>query len=213
MATHPTIWGEPVDLTVVVATFGDESWADLALERAVPSAVAEGVPVEPVHAASLHEARNIGLDRVATEWVVWLDADDELEPGYVAHMSSGWADVRAPSVRYVVDGAVTSAKMPRVSGHRHACAARCLPAGNWLVVGAAVRADLVRALGGWRDWPMYEDWDLWLRCHLAGASIQAVPKAVYRAHARSDSRNRAPDAAARLEAHRMIAAANGVPVP
>jgi cellulose synthase/poly-beta-1,6-N-acetylglucosamine synthase-like glycosyltransferase len=70
------------------------------------------------------------------------------------------------------------------------------------------RTELLRKVGGWRDWPLYEDWDLWLRCHLAGATFEAIPRAIYRAHARVDSRNRAPDRAARLAAHEAIHRAN-----
>ena len=78
------------------------------------------------------------------------------------------------------------------------------------MIGSAVRADLVREVGGWRDFDWSEDWDLWLRCHLAGASFEPVPEAVYRAHVRLHSRNRGASDSKRLAAHRAIAEANGV---
>lgn len=204
-----------MDVTVCVGTFGDSSWIRLAQDRALPSARALGVPTVHVHADTLHEARNGAVAQVETEWVIHLDADDELERGYVDAMAGGTADVRAPAVRYVRGTGDRSApaRMPRVAGHTHDCAARCLPYGNWLVVGAAVRAQLVLTVGGWRNFPWSEDWDLWLRCYLAGASFEAIPTAVYRAHVRRGSRNRAMVGSARLDAHRAIAAANGVPVP
>jgi hypothetical protein len=49
--------------------------------------------------------------------------------------------------------------------------------------------------------------------HLAGATFEAIPAAIYRAHVRRDSRNRGASQAAKLTAHRAIAAANGVPIP
>ena len=203
-----------MDVTVAIATFGAEHWRELAHDRAIPSAVALGTKYVHAHAGSLHEARNAALDMVGTEWVIHLDADDELEPGYVEAMAAGTADVRAPSVRYVsAPRQPVRPRMPMVAGHRHACTAECLQFGNWIVIGAAVRAELVRKVGGWRDFPWSEDWDLWLRCHLAGATFEAVPAAVYRAYVRRDSRNRAPDQGAKLAAHRAIARANGVPVP
>lgn len=203
-----------LDVTVTVATFGTNEWAELAWHRAVPSAVAQGVPVVHVHGATLHGARNAALQRVETKWSVALDADDELEPGYIKTLSDGWADVRAPAVRYVKGSQVGTPRMPRVAGHTHDCVAECLLAGNWLVVGSMVRAQLVRDVGGWRDFTWSEDWDLWLRCHLAGASFQPVPEAVYRAHVRHNSRNRGEQRQpAKLAAHRAIAAANGVPAP
>ncbi len=202
-----------MDMTVVVATFGAEPWADLARSRAIPSAAAQGVPVVHTHGPTLHEARNRGLAKVATEFVCFLDADDELEPGYFTAMAEGTADVRAPKVRYMVKGYPNRLWMPQVAGHRHECTAACLLYGNWIVVGAVARTDLLLRLGGFRDFPWSEDWDLWLRCHLAGATIEPIPDAIYRAHVRSDSRNRAPDRAAKLAAHQAIARANNVPVP
>lgn len=199
-----------MDVTVVVATFGSDCWRWLAAERAIPSAVALGVPVVAVHGHDLHTARNEGLDQVRTEWVCHLDADDELELGYFEAMAAGSADLRAPSVRYVQGRRARVPYVPMVAGHRHHCTAGCLVEGNWLVVGAVARAQLLRDVGGWRPFEWSEDWDVWLRCHLAGASIEAVPAAVYRAHVRDDSRNRAPDRAAKLAAHEAIARANGL---
>jgi GT2 family glycosyltransferase len=202
-----------VDVTVVIATFGDPLWTKLAHERAIPSAQALKVPVIHSNGTTLHGARNTGLSQVDTQWVIHLDADDELEAGYLDAMAAATADVRAPAVRYVTNGTHGVASMPHVAGHVHPCTAECLPYGNWLVIGACVRAELVRRVGGWRDFTWSEDWDLWLRCHLAGATFESVPEAIYRAHARFDSRNRSLSRAKRLDAHRAIAQANGVAIP
>jgi glycosyltransferase involved in cell wall biosynthesis len=74
-----------VDLTIAIATFGDDSWYQLAEQRAVPSAEATGARVLHVHTTSggLADARNAALHAVDTRWVAYLDADDGLEPGYV----------------------------------------------------------------------------------------------------------------------------------
>lgn len=198
-----------MDVTVAIATFGERSWLDLAASRAVVSAEQLGVPWVYAHGSSLHRARNAALELVDTEWVCHLDADDELEPGYFDAMAAGSADVRAPAVRYGSDDAWAEPTMPRVVGHRHNCDAECLVEGNWIVVGAVARTDLVRDLG-WRDFPWCEDWDLWLRCHLAGDTIEAIPAAVYRAHVRADSRNRGATDAEKRAAFDAIARANGV---
>jgi GT2 family glycosyltransferase len=201
-------------VTVVVATFGELHWETLAQHRAIPSAQRAGADeVLYEHGASLMEARNTLLDRVVTPWVVFLDADDELEPGYIHAMAGASGDVRVPRVRYVRTHARGPALMPRVAGHRHTCDASCLAHGNWIVIGACARTDLLRKVGGWREFSWSEDWDLWARCWKAGATILPAPAAVYRAHVRADSRNRGQTREVRLEAHRAIARANGLPIP
>lgn len=199
-----------MDVTVVVATYGDQHWRDLAHNRAIPSAIALDVPVVYAHKATLHDARNAGLDQVTTEWVCHLDADDELEPRYFEHMADATADVRAPAVRYIEGNPkrLYRARMPRVGTHDHECVAECLVDGNWLVIGAVARTQLLRDVGGWLDFDWSEDWSMWLRCHLAGATFQPVPQAVYRAHVRYDSRNRSVSRPDRLKVHEQIARAH-----
>ena len=91
-----------MDVTVVVATFGDVSWCDLADQRAIPSAEAHGVPVIHSHGNDITDARNHGLSLVETEWVCFLDADDELGRRYFDQMALGTADVRAPACVAIV---------------------------------------------------------------------------------------------------------------
>lgn len=195
-----------MDVTVTVATYGEDSWRRLAVQRAVPSARLLHIPVIHVHGDTLHGSRNAALAQVETEWVINLDGDDELEPGYIDAMDTGTADVRAPAVRYVRNNRPRGpAAVPHVWGHdHHACVGHCLPEGNWLVIGACVRTDLLRETGGWHDYAWSEDWATWLRCHYAGATFEAIPSAVYRAHTRSGSRNRGQLQSVRLESHERI---------
>jgi hypothetical protein len=202
--------GTLVGVTIVVATFGDPSYREMAERVAIPSAEATECPVIPVHGDTIHGARNAGLAQVETEWIIYLDADDELEPGYVDAMLAGVADVRVPRVRYVTEGQPTpDPVMPKVvwprHRHRHpACTQACLVDGNWIVIGALARTQLLRDVGGWRDYA-WEDWDAWLRCHLAGATITPCPDAIYRANRRPGSRGDYTAAEA-LAGHRAVAA-------
>lgn len=202
-----------MDVTVAVATYGSRTWMDLADERAIPSAESQGVPVVYVHGDTLHEARNEALDKVNTEFVCFLDADDELERNYFTYMDKASADLRAPAVRYVKENRPAWPRVPRVAGHSHRCTADCLTYGNWLVIGTVAPTQMVHEVGGFRDFEWSEDYDLWVRCWQAGATVEAVPEAVYRAHVRPDSRNRAPDRLTRLGVHQAIARANGLPIP
>jgi hypothetical protein len=67
------------NVTVAVATYGAAAWTRLAQTRAIPSARALSVPVVYYHGYDLQNARNQALAKVETEWVIHLDADDELQ--------------------------------------------------------------------------------------------------------------------------------------
>lgn len=196
------------DFTICIGTFGGNEWGRLAFERAMPSAEAQGCKVIHRHGKTLARARNDALALAGTEWVVFLDADDELADGYIEALAGGTADVRGPIAEYIGPGSRRRRWQPRVAGHQHDCSAGCLPDGNWLLIGAAVRRDMALSVGGFREFEWSEDWDLWLRCFKAGASFELIPDAIYQAHVRSDSRNRRPARATKLAAHRAIYEAN-----
>ena len=202
-----------MDVTVIVATYGDTVWQRRA-RRAIAS-VPPHIPVIAVHGLALHDARNIGLQQVQTEYVCHLDADDTLASGYFDALAEVDADIRVPAVSYVRGGRARPAAMPRVVGHHHDCTADCIMSGegNWIVIGAVARTQLLRDAGGWRAWECYEDYDLWMRACLHGATVAAAPDAVYLAQFRSDSRNRAPQRAVKHATHQAINTVNlGEPV-
>ena len=92
-----------MEVSIIVGTFGPDHWIDLAMSRAIPSAQAQPAQVIHSHAATIAEARNLGAARAETEWLVFLDADDELEAGYIDALAAADGDLRAPAVRYVTD--------------------------------------------------------------------------------------------------------------
>lgn len=197
-----------LDLTVICGTCGDQSWIDLANQRAIPSGHRLNVPVVHAHGENVADGRNQALAQVETEWVVCCDADDELELGFDRGAAQGSADVRGPRVRCCREGRSIAGGlfMPRCAGHRHDCSRECLPYGNWLVVGSVARTELLQKVGGWESWvDIYEDWHLWLKCYREGASFEAIPHAIYRQHLRQNSRNHVgPAYEAREEWHRRI---------
>jgi len=196
-----------LEATVCVATFGDRCWIETA-QRAIASARCAGATaVVHHHGATLAKARNACANLAATEWLVYLDADDELRPGYLEAMARASADLRAPVVECVKGRRRLRPYMPQVSGHRHACTADCLRDGNWLLIGTAVRAEKARQIR-WREFRVYEDWDFFQRCWLAGATVEPVPAAIYRMYWRRDSRNHAPPMHEKDQVHREIVEAN-----
>lgn len=172
------------DVTVIIPVFGDaHPWMDM-VARAASSVVHQSVPPASLVVSvgeTLQEARNRPGMRASTEWLCFLDADDELDRHYIEAMLSGAGDIRQPATLGVVNGVEDD--------HSVLIPPRPLEMSNYIVIGAFVRAELFRQVGGFRDYAAFEDWDLWRRCWAAGAQIGTVPQAVYRVHVRPDSRN------------------------
>lgn len=197
-------------VSVVIACYGHQDWADLAWSRAYPSAFrqADECLVVYLKKGNLAEARNLAATSASGDWLVFLDADDELDPGYVSALKT----------QLVQDDSPRQLCAPRISyvesGYRQA--PKYLPLGqddirdgNWMVIGTAVHRATFDAAGGFRDWPLYEDWDLWQRCHLrAAARPVKVPDMVYVAHVNHASRNRGPSPELQASVFRDIRAAN-----
>ena len=140
----------------------------------------------PYHGGdTVAEARNNGAALATGEWLCFLDADDELAPGYLAAMEQAARPraLLAPAVEWVSwNGrpAYRGKLGPMVD----------MTVANWLVIGTLVERDLFQQVGGFKEWPVYEDWDLWQRCMIAGAEVVPVPDALYIAWGHARSRNR-----------------------
>lgn len=190
-------------VSVIVATFGEERWHAKALARAVPSIDAQTFrphDILVIHGRTLAQARNAGAAEAEGDWLCFLDADDELEPGYLAAMAAAldvWAAdsytgehghgpevLLVPAVRYVEERRVMRVGEPRVLND-----GRPLIDINRAVIGTLITRSLFDEAGGFAEWPIYEDWALWLRCETLGATLVDVPDAVYRAYRRPVSRN------------------------
>lgn len=171
--------------TVVIATYGDRTHWDKVAVAAIDSVAEQSVPavLVRVHGQTLAEARNEGARRAKTEWLCFLDADDALDAGYVQQMLDGDGDIRRPSTLGVYpDGTEDD--------HPVMISRKDLSVANFIVIGAFVRRKLFLSVGGFRDLPCLEDWDLWIRCYLSGAIITDVPEAIYRVGVREGSRNK-----------------------
>lgn len=187
--------GAPVDgvrptISVICGTFGDSYWEDLADERAMPSADCQTLAPEEtihLHRKTLHEARNEGAEMATGDWLAFLDADDELDERFIEAMTAvisglegDWL-VRPATFGIRADGvedaeAIVLEEVPLLQR-------------NFMVIATLVRREQFLRVGGFVDWPMYEDWDLWLRCHFDGAQFTSAPDAIYRIHVRDQSRN------------------------
>lgn len=180
-------------ISVVIGTFGDEAvWGPLA-ERALTSVEAQTWrPADTtwVHAASLREARNRGAAQASGSHLVFLDADDELDGRFIEEMCKAVELAESDGHPYLVRPATLGVRPDGVEDESPVVIPqRDLMTGNFMVISTAVSHELFHRVGGFDEWPIYEDWDLWIRCSLAGARFAAAPEAIYRIHVRESSRN------------------------
>ena len=80
---------DEMSVSVLIATYGDSEWEDLAWSRAWPSANAN----HPSELLCFHDpdgtiasVRNEVGNQAKSDWLCFLDADDELAPGYLDAM-------------------------------------------------------------------------------------------------------------------------------
>lgn len=188
-----------MDAAVVVATFGAPEWAERAQRAARSAELAAPAELVVYHGgSSVAEARNTAARQTSAEWLVFLDADDELEPGYLAALAATGhtSGLLAPAVREVVDGIPGEARTLDD-------ARRDIDHGwNPCVIGTAIRRATFDAAGGF--WPerAWEDWSLFRRAWLLGEPVHHVPDAVYRVHVNPAGRNSTIDRPREL--HRQI---------
>ena len=175
-----------MDVTVIVGTYGgDDSWRDLGAARAAQHDAVH------VHGDTLAAARNAGAQQATTEWLVFLDADDSLSPGYREAILAADGDLRAPALHLIYPDRVVVPDLAK----------RDIERTNPCCIGTAIRRDLFLAIGGFPELDGWEDWAVYLRAVRRGARLVHVPDAIYRATVRPGSRNQTVPDPSSLYAH------------
>ncbi|MEJ6006642.1 glycosyltransferase family A protein [Paucibacter sp. AS339] len=177
-------------ISVVIATFGAEEWRKKAkiAARSVLAQSLQPKDLQLIHGATLCAARNEAAKNAQGEWLLFLDADDSLAPGYLAAMQQairlygGLDCLLQPSTSFVVNG---SPKAPPAPLPPYPILEQ-----NYLIVATLVRRDKFLQVGGFRELDMFEDWDLWLRCLVSGSQVRVVPDAVYEVTFNPKGRNK-----------------------
>ncbi|MBI5231732.1 MAG: glycosyltransferase [Coriobacteriales bacterium] len=142
--------------------------------------------------AGVASARNKAGSEAKTEFLVFLDADDELLPDYLAEMDSFIQahpefDIYHPNLRTELGEGRSQAFSDRAEVDTLAFSD--LLGGCVIALGGAiVRAELFRRLGGFREGVHCEDYDFWLRGTALGASALYLPKTLYVYHQDLDGR-------------------------
>lgn len=177
-----------MDLTVVISSFGDQSWRELALQRAVPSLDGWG-QVVLYHTTETHlsigEVRNAAVAAGNPEgWILFLDPDDELAVGYIDAMTDAAvepSDLYVPALQLITGGKTGPA---RVLDDRD-----IVDGLNPCPIGTLIHRSTFDRVGGFWNERAWEDWSLFRRVVLTGGELRFVPDAVYRAHVSTVGRN------------------------
>ena len=169
-----------MNVTVVIATYGDHEWSRRAWgARASVADQTDEIFVIHCDECSIAQARNSAARWGNGEWLCFLDADDELAPGYLDAMRRAFEQERSdgdllltPAVQFVRKGRRWEPHfLDRVNP---------LTDDNWLVVGTLIRRELFERVGGFSDFPHgFEDFSLWSKAWRIGARVVKVPDAVY----------------------------------
>ncbi|WP_373067553.1 glycosyltransferase family 2 protein [Gemmatimonas sp.] len=178
-----------MDVTVIVATFGDQSWQEIAFAHAIPSAETQAPTVSfhaPAEVLSLGDCRNRAIDfHDPKGWLCFLDADDQLAPGYLAFMEQAYSgdetELLIPAVQYLV-GATKRGAAKTFSD-------RDIDVMNPCPIGTLIHRDVFEDVGRFWDESAWEDWSLFRRATLAGSKLKFVAEAVYRAQLNRNGRN------------------------
>jgi glycosyltransferase involved in cell wall biosynthesis len=187
-------------ISVCIATYGDNVWAELAERRALPSAIKQDCEVILEHQpdGTLASARNAAAAKATHKRLVFLDADDELDGGFVAAMD-------ASSQNYAMHLPRTSFAKNGHYGRPHFFSWCDLRDGNPMVIGTVIPTQAFTEVGGFTEnVELFEDWMLFAQLWKLGLKVVTVPDAVYVAHVVRKSRNRQSHGAVRLYWHQWI---------
>lgn len=206
-------------ITAAIATFGDDAWRRTAIRRALPSADAQPFVSETIHAhdpdGTIASVRNEIAAAATNEWLLFLDADDELDADFSSAMTAAVDEHTAGLSLEQRKLLLFTPRVEYVSGTRRRVrrAPRFWPevdirGSNWLVIGTLIHRDLFTEIGGFRVYGWSEDWDLWARAFTAGARVVKVDGAIYVAYVTPSSRNRSAPRQERLYWHQRIGADN-----
>jgi len=111
--------------------------------------------------------------------VSFLDADDEYDEHYAEDMIAGEGTLRYPRIKRIYPNGCEQL----ISGSGN------LRERNFICIGACFRREDFLVVGGFRELPILEDWDLWLRMKV---DIQPS-KAIYIQHFNPNGRNQNED--------------------
>lgn len=136
----------------------------------------------------LAAAKNFGLSKIKTDWVAYLDADDQyldckLEVQRNWMLENSDVDFCATHAWDILDGYIVPNCFAVTDTNEHQEILNRLPEENILCHGSMmIRKIAIESLKGYSTdklWLGREDWELWIRAAQAGFRFGRVPERLY----------------------------------
>lgn len=179
-----------LDIGVVIPVHPARIRAGL-LDRAVASVWAQTLPAAELHIPvdrrreGAAATRNRGLAAVRSEWVAFLDSDDEFLPHHLERLAACAVETGADMVYPWFETPGWSDPLGWFGRDFDPVAIR---SANYVPVTVLVRTELLRSVGGFvnlhdgSERATCEDWGAWLALIDAGARIVHLPERTWRWH-------------------------------
>lgn len=154
------------------------------LREAVESVAQLGLPhltMLDITSEGPAKVRNRLIDRVKTEWTLFLDDDDLLFPNYLDAVTPYLENADVVYTAWQLSGAIDPMPYPRFDPD-------LLRQHNFIPVTACVRTELLRKVGGFPTDVELEDHALWLKLLDAGARFAHTPVIAWHYRRQPDSR-------------------------
>ena len=107
-------------------------------------------------------ARDVGFRYSKGDKILFVDGDDKLIPDFIEKMDKADADVAYCD--YVLFG--KGAKLVKAKYTQKIF--------NRIVISSMMKREVYETLNGFRNLPIYEDWDFWVRARLKGFTFKKV---------------------------------------
>lgn len=170
---------------VVISTFGSDEWASRGRKLADYTVTHNSADeVLHVHSDSLASARNEGAGKIGTDHIIFLDADDRLQPQYCDILRENLVD---DNLLYQPETLGWYKETDTYDKFSNFIEDRDMNVSNNLVIGTAITAK--HFVGFDEKLDALEDWEFFLRMILNGAKVKQCPGMVYVVGVNQDSRN------------------------
>jgi len=172
-------------VSVFIPIYGDLNKYLPFLQRSAMSVYNQSVKADVFFVSisdNLMDARNKAGLNANTDYIIFLDVDDELDLHYIENILKSDADIIVPSVHRVYEDG-------RIDTDQYWFTPIDLLERNYIVIGAAIKTSKFKEVNGFRDLECLEDWDFFIRAEEKGCTFEQSTNSIYKAHIRINSRN------------------------